>query len=62
MFNISLKKLSFLSLLLTIPLFPSTPYAGVPLWAWVSLGMSAVYALVLIFHIEKDWKCEEEDE
>ena len=61
MLTISLNKLSFLSLCLTIPLFPSTPYAGVPLWAWISLGMSALYALILIVHIEKEWESEEED-
>jgi len=48
-------KISLLLLLLTLPLFPSTPYAGVPLWAWVSMGMSVLYALVLIYHIQTSW-------
>ena len=61
MFGISLKKLSFFSLFMTIPFYPSTPYAGVPLWAWISIGMSIAYAIILIFHIEKEWKSEEDD-
>ena len=61
MFSFSLKKLSFLSLFLTIPLLPSTPYAGLPLWAWASLGMSLIYALTLIVFIEKDWEDEQND-
>jgi len=48
-------KLSFIILLLTIPLLPSTPYAGLPLWAWFSLGMSVLYACVLILHIQNNW-------
>jgi len=46
---------SLLLLLLTIPLFPSTPYAGVPLWAWVSIAMTVLYAGVLIYHIQNSW-------
>ncbi len=61
MFGVSLKKLSFVSLLLSTPLLPSTPYAGVPLWAWASLGMSVVYALILILMIEKEWESEAHD-
>ena len=53
--RIFMYKLSFLVLLLTTPLLPSTPYAGLPLWAWVSLAMSTLYALILIIHIEKNW-------
>lgn len=48
-------KFSFLLLLLTTPLLPSTPYAGLPLWAWISLAMSVLYALILIIHIENNW-------
>ena len=61
MFSISLKKLSFLSLFLTIPLLPSSSYTGLPLWAWASLGMSLIYALILILMIEKEWESEELD-
>jgi len=57
----SLKTLSFLALFLTIPLLPSTPFAGLPLWAWASIGMSLVYALVLILFIEKSWEDESND-
>ena len=48
-------KLSFIILFLTLPLLPSTPYAGLPLWAWFSLGMSICYALVLILYIQTSW-------
>jgi len=48
-------KLSLFLLLLTLPLFPATPYAGLPLWAWVSMGMSVLYAIVLIAHIQNNW-------
>jgi len=48
-------KLSFIILFLTTPLSNSTPYAGLPLWAWTSLSMSVFYAFVLIFHIETHW-------
>jgi len=48
-------KLSLLLLLLTTPLLPATPYAGIPLWAWASIGMSILYAAVLILHIENSW-------
>ncbi len=57
----SLKILSFLVLFLTIPLLPSTPYAGLPLWAWASIGMSLLYALVMILFIEKNWQDESND-
>lgn len=55
-------KLSPLLLLLTLPLLPSTPYFGLPLWAWASLGMSIVYAIVLILSIENEWDKESLDE
>jgi len=48
-------KLSFLLLLLTIPFLDSTLYYGVPLWVYASLGATTIYALVLIFVIEKRW-------
>ncbi len=48
-------RLSLIFLLLTLPLLPATPYAGIPLWAWASLGMSVLYALTLLFAIEKEW-------
>ncbi len=54
-------KLSLLFLFLSLPLLPSTPYAGVPLWAWASLGMTLVYALVLILAVEKEWDNESLD-
>ena len=54
-------KLSPLVLLLTLPLLPSTPYAGLPLWAWASLGASLFYAIVLIFSIEREWDEESND-
>ncbi len=52
----SLKNLSFLALFLTLPLLPSTPYLGIPLWAWASIGMSLVYGLILIIRIDKEWQ------
>ncbi len=54
-------KFSPLLLLLTLPLLPSTPYLGLPLWVWASLGMSLVYAIVLIFAIETEWDEEIKD-
>ncbi len=56
MFSFSIKKLSFLTLFLTLPLLPSTPYLGLPLWAWASVGMSLVYGLILIIRIETEWE------
>ncbi len=56
MFSFSIKKLSFLTLFLSLPLLPSTPYLGLPLWAWASVGMSLVYGLVLIIRIETEWE------
>lgn len=52
-------RLSLVFLLLSLPLLPSTPYAGIPLWAWASLSMSLAYALILIFAIQKRWDEEE---
>lgn len=52
----SLKKLSFLALFMSLPLLPSTPYFGIPLWAWASISMSLVYGLILIIRIETEWK------
>ena len=49
-------KFSFLLLLLTIPFLDSTMYYGVPLWVYASLGATTIYAMVLIFIIEKKWK------
>jgi len=49
-------KFSFLLLLLTIPFLDSTMYYGVPLWVYASLGATTLYAVVLIFIIEKKWK------
>jgi hypothetical protein len=51
-----------LLLFLTLPLLSSTPYAGLPLWAWGSLGASLLYAIVLIFSIEREWDEESNDE
>ncbi len=48
-------KFSFLLLFLTIPFFSSEIYYGVPFWVYASLGVTFVYALVLIFVIEKRW-------
>jgi len=48
-------KLSLIILLFTLPLLPSTPYLGLPLWAWVSMGMSIIYAALLIIHIQNSW-------
>jgi hypothetical protein len=55
-------RFSPLLLLLTLPLLPSTPYAGLPLWAWASLGASFFYAVVLILAIENEWDEESSDE
>ncbi|WP_455755731.1 hypothetical protein [Sulfurimonas sp.] len=48
-------KFSFFLLLLTIPFLNSDIYFGVPLWVYASLGATTLYALVLIFVIEKKW-------
>ena len=53
-----LLKLSPLLLFFTLPLFPATPYAGLPLWAWVSLGITVIYALILIISINKEFEGE----
>lgn len=49
-------RLSLLVLLFTMPLLPSTPYMGIPLWAWGSVMMSLLYAILLIFSIEDHFK------
>ncbi|MBN2815605.1 MAG: hypothetical protein JXQ67_02915 [Campylobacterales bacterium] len=49
-------------LLLTIPFFSSQIYYGVPLWAYISLGATAFYALVLIFTIETKYQTLKEDD
>jgi len=48
-------KLSFILLFLTTPIFNSSIISGVPLWVYGSLGATLLYALVLIFIIEKKW-------
>lgn len=48
-------KLSLVLLLLSVPLLYGTPYLGLPLWAWVSLGITLVYALSLILSITREW-------
>lgn len=50
-----LLKLSFLCLLLTAPFLNSTTYWGIPLWAWGSLVLSVMYALILFMALEKEW-------
>lgn len=49
-------KLSILLLLLTIPFLNSEIYYGVPLWVYASLTATVIYAVLLIFIIEKKWK------
>jgi len=46
---------SFLLLLFTIPFLNSTIYYGLPLWVYASLGATTLYAIVLIYVIEKKW-------
>jgi len=48
-------KFSFLLLILTIPFLNSDIYYGIPLWVYASLSATIIYALVLIFVIEKRW-------
>lgn len=48
-------KFSFFLLLLTTPFLNSNAYYGVPLWAYASLAATTIYALTLIFVIEKRW-------
>jgi len=48
-------KFSFILLLLTIPFLNSDIYYGIPLWVYVSLGVTFIYAVILIFVIEKKW-------
>jgi len=53
--SIMIFKLSFLFLLLTIPFFSSDVYYGVPLWVYISLSATIIYAILLILVIEKRW-------
>jgi len=55
-------KLSLIFLLFTLPLLPSTAYFAIPLWAWVSVGISILYALTLILAVEKEWNDGSSDE
>lgn len=55
-------KLSFIALLLTIPLFSAKVYFGLPLWGIMSLFFTAVFALMLILAIEKNWNALKESE
>jgi len=48
-------KLSFLLLFLTIPFLSSEIYYGVPFWVYASLTATIIYAIILIFIIEKKW-------
>ncbi|EDZ61484.1 hypothetical protein SMGD1_2358 [Sulfurimonas gotlandica GD1] len=48
-------KFSFLLLFLTIPFLNSDIYYGLPLWVYASLSATVIYAIVLIFVIEKRW-------
>ena len=48
-------KFSFFLLLFTIPFLSSDIYYGIPLWVYASLGATTVYAIVLIYVIEKKW-------
>ncbi len=55
-------KLSFLLLFLTIPLLGGKPVWGVPLWVWGSLTLTLLYAVVLLFVIERRWDSLKESE
>ena len=48
-------KLSMILLLLSTPLLTSSIFFGLPLWVYGSLGATLLYALVLVFLIEKRW-------
>ncbi|MEA3372469.1 MAG: hypothetical protein U9Q62_02140 [Campylobacterota bacterium] len=48
-------KLSPFLLILTIPFLSGEPYAGLPLWGWGSLAGTVIYAITLIYAIEKRW-------
>ncbi|MEN8302873.1 MAG: hypothetical protein ABFQ64_02230 [Campylobacterota bacterium] len=48
-------KFSFVLLILTIPFLSSNIYYGIPLWVYASLSATVIYAVVLIFIIEKKW-------
>lgn len=47
--------LSFVLLFSTLPLLDATPYLGIPLWVYLSFGMTLLYVLLLIYLIEKKW-------
>ena len=48
-------KFSFVLLFLSIPFLSSDVYYGVPLWAYASIGFTVLYALALVYLIEKKW-------
>lgn len=48
-------KFSFLLLFLTIPFLSSDVYYGLPFWVYTSLAATILYAILLIFVIEKKW-------
>ncbi len=48
-------KFSFILLFFTIPFLNSDVYYGVPAWVYASLAFTVLYALVLIYVIEKKW-------
>jgi membrane protein YdbS with pleckstrin-like domain len=48
-------KLSFLLLLLTTPFLSSEIYYGIPFWVYTSLGITTIYAIVLVVIIETRW-------
>ena len=47
--------LSFVVLFCTLPLLDSTPYFGIPLWVYLSFGMTLLYVVLLVFLLEKRW-------
>ncbi len=49
-------KLALLFLLLTLPLLSGSSWLGVPLWVWGSLGMTLLFAAVIIMIIETRWE------
>jgi len=54
-------KLSFVFLFLTLPFFGTTPLWGIPLWVYGSLTATFLYALSLIYTIEKNYDTLKED-
>ena len=55
-------KLALLLLLLTVPLLSGTPWLGLPLWVWGSLGATLAFALVIVLLIEKRWESIKKEE